>query len=259
MRNAEPARETFDGCGLAGGIRPQAMVDGDGDEFRRAPAAPLERFAQRAASTRSAVESGPPDTARTRPRKYSRPENNAFASSARTACSTVDTLLFPIHVLLHACRRARIFAQHLAERGAGRFLLAQSRKRLTEPHQRIGRARAWCRIWSRPRGRLRRRRDNAAPGTGFRRANIAPPASAGRPEICAGNRGTSRRGPIVLVHHVAIGEIVFVFRRSVRRQRDASNVAPVAFGLDIGAGGAPSGAAPACGADKFDRSSGAPG
>src|SRR5689334_1792797 len=101
----------------------------------------LSRFAQRAASTSSAVESGPPETARMRPDEFSRPENNAFASSSRTASSAVRALLFTVDALLHAQRSARIFPQYLAERGAGRFFFAQSRKRLPQPQQRVRRAR----------------------------------------------------------------------------------------------------------------------
>src|SRR5580658_5727576 len=98
----------------------------------------LSRFAQRAASTRSAVESGPPDTASTRPGKSSRPRNSALASPSATAASAVGTLLFPVDALLHAHRGARIFAQHFAQRSAGRFLFAERRKRHAEPQQRIG-------------------------------------------------------------------------------------------------------------------------
>src|SRR3984893_2618420 len=89
----------------------------------------LSRLAQRAARKRRAVESGPPDTASTRPGKSSRPRNSAFASPTPTFPSAVGTLLFPVDALLHAHRGARIFAQHFAERGAGRFLLAERRKR----------------------------------------------------------------------------------------------------------------------------------
>src|SRR3984893_2422015 len=89
----------------------------------------LSRFAQRAASTRSAVESGPPDTASTRPGKSSRQRNSALASPSATAASAVGTLLFPVDALLHAHRGARIFAQHLAERSTGRLLFALRRKR----------------------------------------------------------------------------------------------------------------------------------
>src|ERR1700694_262337 len=101
----------------------------------------FSRFAQRAASTRSAVESGPPETASTRPGKSSRPRNSAFASASATACSAVGTLLFPVDALFHAQRGARIFAQHLAQRSAGRLLLAKGGNRHAEPQQRIGRTR----------------------------------------------------------------------------------------------------------------------
>src|SRR5579862_3425728 len=101
----------------------------------------LSRFAQRAASTSSAVESAPPDTASTRPGKSSRPRNSAFASQSPTLPSAVGTFLFPLDALLHAHRGARIFAQHLAQRGAGRCLFAERRKRHAEAEQCIGRAR----------------------------------------------------------------------------------------------------------------------
>src|ERR1700733_2611116 len=107
------------------------------------------RLAQRAVRTSSAVESGPPEIARMRPRKPSRPENSAFASSSRTACSAVDTLLFPVDGLFHTRRGFRIFAQNFTERGASGFFFAQSRERLAEPQQRVRRA----------RGRLVFRRD----------------------------------------------------------------------------------------------------
>src|SRR5690348_11224856 len=98
------------------------------------------RFAQRAASSKSAVESGPPDTATTKPGKSSKPRNSALNSSSPTAASAVGTLLFPLHVLLHRKRSARIFAHHLAERSARGLLLAERRQRLSEPQQRIRRA-----------------------------------------------------------------------------------------------------------------------
>src|SRR6202011_905431 len=96
---------------------------------------------QRAASTIKAVESGPPETARISAGADLRSANRVFASAAETgaARSAADTLLFPIDALLHAQRRARIFAQHLAERRAGGLLLAQHRERLAEPQQRVGR------------------------------------------------------------------------------------------------------------------------
>ena len=46
------------------------------------------------------------------------------------ASSAADTLLFPLYALLHADRRARIFAQDLGERGTGRVLFAERRERL---------------------------------------------------------------------------------------------------------------------------------
>src|ERR1700741_3909584 len=101
----------------------------------------LSRFAQRAASTSSAVESGPPDTASTRPGKSSRPRNSVFASPSPTLPSAVGTLLFPVDALLHAHRGARIFAQHLAQRSTGGFLFTERRERHAESQQRIGGAR----------------------------------------------------------------------------------------------------------------------
>src|ERR1700722_8270268 len=98
----------------------------------------LSRFTQRAASTSSAVESGPPDTASTRPGKSSRPRNSAFASLSPTLPSAVGTLLFPVDALLHTHRGARIFAQHLTQRSTGGFLFAERRQRHAEPQQRIG-------------------------------------------------------------------------------------------------------------------------
>src|ERR1700686_5130695 len=101
----------------------------------------LSAARQRAASTIRAVESGPPETARRRAGADLRSANRVFASAAETgaARSAADTLLFPIDALLHAERRAGIFAQHLSERRAGGLLLAQPRERLTEPQQRVGR------------------------------------------------------------------------------------------------------------------------
>src|SRR5688572_1470076 len=57
-----------------------------------------------------------------------------------TALAAV-ALLLAVDALLHAARRARIFAGDLAERRAGGFLLPQRSQRLAEPQQRIRRAR----------------------------------------------------------------------------------------------------------------------
>src|SRR5439155_13877012 len=59
-----------------------------------------------------------------------------FKSAA--LASAADALLFTLDALLHAHRRARIFAQDLAERCAGRFPLAERGQRLAEPEQCVG-------------------------------------------------------------------------------------------------------------------------
>src|SRR5690349_17057948 len=83
---------------------------------------------QRAASTMSAVESGPPDTANTSTGKDCRPEKSALASDAETPrASAVRTLLFLRDAALHAAGGARIFASDFRERGAGGFLLIHRR------------------------------------------------------------------------------------------------------------------------------------
>src|SRR5580693_5366488 len=151
----------------------------------------LSRFAQRAASTSSAVESGPPETASTRPGKSSRPRNSAFASPSATAASAVGTLLFPIDALLHAHRGARVFAQYLAQRGAGGFLLAERRERHAEPQQRIGRPR---------RGVILRRYGEE----GFRGIAIALALEQrfSHPELCV------RRQAIARILAQEIGELI---------------------------------------------------
>src|SRR5215831_18255444 len=97
--------------------------------------------AQRAAKSKSAMESEPPETARTSPRRFSRPEKSASASASRTAWSAAATLLFSFDGLFDASRDVRIFAQDFSERGAGRLLLAQGGERLAESQQRLRRPR----------------------------------------------------------------------------------------------------------------------
>src|SRR5215207_7572852 len=93
---------------------------------------------QRAAKTSNAVESGPPETARTRAGAWTRSANSDFASAVETgAASAADTLLFPVDALPHGHGGTRIFAQHLAKRSAGRFLLTQTRERLSEAQERL--------------------------------------------------------------------------------------------------------------------------
>src|SRR6266545_1876486 len=95
---------------------------------------------QRAASHRSAVESGPPDTARMRTGASERSANSAAASETETGASeAAETLLFPLGRLLHVRRRARIFAGNLAEGRARCLLLIERRERLAEPQQRVRR------------------------------------------------------------------------------------------------------------------------
>src|SRR5262249_29908875 len=98
------------------------------------------RSHQRAMSSSSAVESGPPETARTRAGKRRSEANSAFASAAETgaAASAVDTLLFSLDPLLHPRRRAGEFARDFAERCAGRLLLAERGERLSQAQKRIG-------------------------------------------------------------------------------------------------------------------------
>src|ERR1700722_15548891 len=165
----------------------------------------LSRFAQRAASTRRAVESGPPDTASTRPGKSSRPRNSAFASPSPTAASAVGTLLFPVDALLHAHRGARIFAQHLAQRGAGGFLF-------------VGRPRGavvFCRHGEEGFGgiaiALALKQGFAHPELRLGRQTIARILAQERSKFIRG-------GTIVLVLQVAVSEIEFVLGRIARRQ-----------------------------------------
>src|SRR4051812_2075945 len=94
----------------------------------------LRRARQRAASHSSAVESGPPDTARIRTGASDRSVNSAPASATETGASdAADTLLSPPGGLLHVRGRLGILAGNLPEGRAGRLLLVQRRKRLAEP------------------------------------------------------------------------------------------------------------------------------
>src|SRR5262249_5193936 len=93
---------------------------------------------QRAANVSNALESGPPEIARITAAARSNPANSIRASAAETG-SAVDALLFTVDALLHADRRARIFAQDLAQRCAGRLPLAERRERLAKPKQCIRR------------------------------------------------------------------------------------------------------------------------
>src|SRR5579872_4104145 len=104
--------------------------------FGPCPSAPR----QRAARTMRAVESGPPETASRSVLSEFRPANSVFVSATETGAgrSAAVTLLFSVDTLFHGQRRARIFAQDLAERGASGLLLAQESERLTKAQQRVG-------------------------------------------------------------------------------------------------------------------------
>src|SRR5580704_3742697 len=177
------------------------------------------RLAQRAVRTSSAVESGPPEIARIRPRKPSRPKNSAFASSSRTACSAVDTFLFPIDGLLHGRRSARIFSQDFAERRARGFLLTQSGQRLAKPQQRVRRARGgFVFRGDREEGLggimvlLVLKQAFAEPILRLARQPVARIFLQEIAECVAGR-------PAIFLQDVAVSEIVLVFGRAARRQR----------------------------------------
>src|SRR6185437_14427890 len=179
----------------------------------------LRDLRQRAASTSSAVESGPPDTARIRAEcDDAKPKSNS-ASAAKTApVSAVDTLLFPLDALPDACGRARIFAADLGERRARHFLLLHGIERLRKPQQRVGRLGV-----SRVLGRefeegLRRgiillalEQALAQPELSFRCAAVARILAEEAAEGLLGQR-------VVLAHHVTVAEIVSVLRRVGRRR-----------------------------------------
>ncbi len=78
MRQIKRARQALDLARLARGFRAQAVIDGDGDQARTA----RKRRRQRAASHISAIESGPPDTARTIAGAAFQSANRRFASLA---------------------------------------------------------------------------------------------------------------------------------------------------------------------------------
>src|SRR5262249_42702126 len=174
---------------------------------------------QRAANSSSAVESGPPETARMRAEVRASGPNSVFASAAETAASAADTLLFSLDPLFHARRCAREFALHLAERRAGRLFLAQQGERLPEAKQRIRRLGAGFEFG----------RDVEESFRGIAEAlaleqTLAHPIGgvAGQPivgifgeeaaEAVFGER-------VVAAQNVAVGEFEFVARALRRRQR----------------------------------------
>src|SRR5579872_2646121 len=95
---------------------------------------------QRAAISKSAVESGPPETAKIRVDVVARSARSVLASAAeREGVSAVGTLVFPLDALLHADRGARIFTSDFVQGRTSGILFAQGRQRLTKPQHRVGR------------------------------------------------------------------------------------------------------------------------
>src|SRR5437868_3126653 len=87
-----------------------------------------------------AVESGPPETARTRLGTSTRSANSNPASLTETgsAPSAADTFLFPLDPLLDAVGGPRIFSCDLSQGIARGVLLAERCQRLAKPQQRVG-------------------------------------------------------------------------------------------------------------------------
>src|SRR5215216_749383 len=172
-----------------------------------------KRARQRAASTRSAVESGPPDTASTRAGHCARSANKAAASVDETGGSAAGTLLFPLDALLHVGRGAGIFAPDFEEGGASRLLFLERRERLTEPHQRVRRLAGFF-----ERGRdveegfggltvaLALKQAFAEPIIRFGHHPVARMLAQEAAEALLGNR-------IILAHQIIIGEVVFLLGR----------------------------------------------
>src|SRR6185503_6095846 len=177
----------------------------------------------------SAVDSGPPETARTRAVALASGANSVFASAAETgaASSAADTLLFSLDTLLHTGRCTGKLAQDLAERRAGGFLLAERGKRLSKPQQRVRRL----------GGRLIFGRDVEE---SFGRVAVALTLEQAFAQPIGGVPGHAVAGIsaqeaakallgecIVLAQHVAIGEVVLVTRGLRGRQRGDHRAAGV--------------------------------
>src|SRR5262245_29341669 len=176
---------------------------------------------QRAMSSSSAVESGPPETARTRAGAWTRGANSAFASAAETgaASSAADTLLFSLDPLLHRRRRAREFAHHFAERPAGRLLLAERGERLPEAQKRI-RCFGDGFVFGRDGEEGFR---GVAVALALEHAFAQPIGSISDEPIIGifaqeAAEGVFGEG-VVLAQHIAVGEVVFVARGLRRRKR----------------------------------------
>src|SRR6202030_4175245 len=150
-----------------------------------------------------------------------RPAKSVLASAAETgaARSAADTLLFPVDALLHAERRAGIFAQHLSERRAGGLFLAQHRERLAEPQQRVARLGGGF-IFGRD---IEEGFGGVAIALPLEQAFAQPILRLGRHPVAgifAQEGAKSVLGQrIVLAQDIAVGEVVIILRAIRRRQR----------------------------------------
>src|SRR3569832_1739108 len=119
---------------------------------------------------------------------------------------------------LHAGGRLRIFAADLGERGAGRFLLLQRRKRLAETQQRIRRLAGMLVL-----GRYGEEGLGRVAIVLLLIERLAHPVLRVRDQLVLGIFADEvaeglRREAVILVQHIAIGEVVFVLWLGRRRQ-----------------------------------------
>src|SRR6266516_8015666 len=171
----------------------------------------LRAARQRAARNKSAVESGPPETARITLASRLISANSLAASRAEIgAASAAGTLLFPLDALFEDHRGAGIFASDLIECRACRVFFAQRRERLPEPEQRV-------RCFAR---RLVFRRNGEERFGGIAIA-LALEHRLAEPVMCIGHEPIAGivlqegaeavlRQRIVFVQNIAVGEVVFV-------------------------------------------------
>src|SRR5437660_2743415 len=176
---------------------------------------------QRAAKSMSAVESGPPETARINTGKLSSALKSLFASAAAIGAASLatDSFLLTVDALLYRDCCARVFAPDLGERGAGGLLLAQRSERLAEAQERVGRL----------GGRFVFGRD-AEEGFGSVAETLALEQALAQPILRVGSKPVARKSAqegakalvgerIILAQHVAIGEVVIVLGTVGGRRR----------------------------------------
>ena len=145
VRDAEPFAERAPTARRLGrALGPQAVIDGRrGDRVRRA-APPIRR-----PSARSAVESGPPETAISADVAASSGASSASTSAATRSLrlgraprrSTMILGHLALGEPLHRSGRVRIALAEFGEGRAGLLRIAERGQRLAEPHHALGRAR----------------------------------------------------------------------------------------------------------------------